>query len=322
MTRRDRAPTDPAPAARHRCVGHRRRPARRPRRGRLHRPAAAPGTGPARTGRPPGRGRRAHGRSRRRGAPHARRGDGSAGRRPARARRRGASRTAPGQTRPGGDQRAGHPVDPPACGPHRPCRRPRRARRIAAGGAGPGRRARRAGARSSRRAARLDRGLLRQPPGGAAVTAAAPRPGSPDATIVAALQAALATEHAAVWAYGVVAAFAADRRDAAVAEATATHRSRRDATERLLSDAGVDPVPAEPGYRVPVPVTDPVSAVQLAVTVETDTAQVWRAVIERSSATGVRSAALEALTGAAVRATRWRAVLEDTPPTVPFPGRP
>jgi hypothetical protein len=35
-----------------------------------------------------------------------------------------------------------------------------------------------------------------------------------------------------------------------------------------------------------------------------------------------RGSALDALTDAAVRATRWRRVGGVTPPTLPFPGRP
>ncbi|MPZ66093.1 MAG: DUF4439 domain-containing protein [Pseudonocardiaceae bacterium] len=143
-----------------------------------------------------------------------------------------------------------------------------------------------------------------------------------DAATVSALQAALAAEHAAVWAYGLIAAYLPVERAEAVADAVATHRARRDATERLLTDAGVGPVTAEPAYRVPEPVDGPADAQRLAVTAETDTAQTWRSAIERSSLRQVRAAALEALTGAAVRAARWRAAAGDETVTVPFPGKP
>ncbi|MBV8541468.1 MAG: ferritin-like domain-containing protein [Pseudonocardiales bacterium] len=140
---------------------------------------------------------------------------------------------------------------------------------------------------------------------------------------VDALQGALAAEHAAIWVYGVTAAFVpstlAERLDAA---ATA-HQARRDATERMLIDAGTPPVPPEPGYRTPEPVTDAASALRLAITAETDAAAAWRSVIERSTADpDLRGAALDALTGAAVRAVRWRAAVGGTPLTVPFPGMP
>lgn len=145
---------------------------------------------------------------------------------------------------------------------------------------------------------------------------------------VEALQSALAAEHAAVWAYGLVGAFLADRLAGQLAEVTVAHRAHRDTTERILLDAGHQPVPAEPGYLVPQPVTDDASALRLAVTAETDAAAAWRSVIEHSATEhdpaepDVRNLALEALTGAAVRAARWRAAAGIAPPTVPFPGAP
>jgi len=140
---------------------------------------------------------------------------------------------------------------------------------------------------------------------------------------VDALQPALAAEHAAVWAYGLAGAFLADSLAEQQAEAAAAHRARRDATERMLLDAGAQPVPPEPGYLTPEPVTDAASALRLAITVETDAAEAWRSVIERSPADpALRRSALDALTAAAVRATRWRAAAGDEPPTVTFPGAP
>ncbi|MBV9163911.1 MAG: ferritin-like domain-containing protein [Pseudonocardiales bacterium] len=140
---------------------------------------------------------------------------------------------------------------------------------------------------------------------------------------VDALQRALAAEHAAIWVYGLVAAFVSNALDSQLDEAATAHQARRDATERVLIDAGAPPVPPEPGYLTPEPVTDAASALRLAITAETDAAAAWRSVIERSPADpGLRGAALEALTGTAVRATRWRATAGATPLTVPFPGAP
>ncbi|MGQ0775842.1 MAG: ferritin-like domain-containing protein [Pseudonocardiales bacterium] len=138
-----------------------------------------------------------------------------------------------------------------------------------------------------------------------------------------ALQSALAAEHAAVWAYGLVGAFLADELTDQLAEAAAAHRARRDGTERVLIDAGAQPVPAEPGYLTPEPVTDHASALRLTITVETDTAAAWRSVIEHSPAEpSLRRAALDGLTAAAVQAARWRVTLGSIPATVPFPGMP
>ena len=140
---------------------------------------------------------------------------------------------------------------------------------------------------------------------------------------VAALQGALAAEHAAVWVYGVAGAFVSNALARRLDEAATAHQARRNATERMLIDAGVPPVPPEPGYLSPEPVTDAASALRLVITAETDTAAAWRSVVERSPADAdVRGAALEALTAAAVRATRWRQTAGAVLLTVPFPGTP
>lgn len=138
---------------------------------------------------------------------------------------------------------------------------------------------------------------------------------------VAALQAALAAEHAAVWAYDLASAFVTGSAASQLREAANTHQARRDATQRLLVDAGVQPVPPEPGYLTPEPVTDMASAVRLAITAETDVASGWRSVLERSAPDPtLRGMALDALVDSAVRAARWRASAGITPVTVPFPG--
>ncbi len=140
---------------------------------------------------------------------------------------------------------------------------------------------------------------------------------------VDAVQAALAAEHAAVWVYGLAGAFVPDGLAGQLGAAAVEHRARRDATERMLIDAGAQPMPAEPGYLTPEPVTDTASALRLAITAETDAAAAWRSVVERGPADPVlRGAAVEALSRAAVRAARWRATAGITPLTVPFPGTP
>lgn len=138
---------------------------------------------------------------------------------------------------------------------------------------------------------------------------------------VDAMQAALAAEHAAVWAYGVAGAFVPEALAGKLNEAATAHQARRDATERALIDVGALPVPPEPGYLTPEPVTDAASALRLTITAETDAAAAWRSVVERSPADlGLRGTALDALTGAAVRAARWRTIAGTSPVTVPFPG--
>lgn len=153
-----------------------------------------------------------------------------------------------------------------------------------------------------------------------------------------ALNDALAAEHGAVYAYGVVAAFARAPRGDAVAAATAAHAARRDAATEALTADGATAVPSATGYALPVTVTDGVTALQLAVAVEDATAQAWRAVLERSVAaaepggpTGpvpdgrpldLRTTAVAALTDCAVRAAGWRVALGSVPATTAFPGQP
>ncbi|TQI94052.1 ferritin-like domain-containing protein [Amycolatopsis cihanbeyliensis] len=137
-----------------------------------------------------------------------------------------------------------------------------------------------------------------------------------------ALQQALAAEHAAIWVYGLVAAYLPGDFDRGVREGAAAHRDRRDAAERMLTAAGGTPQPAEPAYPPPQPVTDQPSAMALVVVAETDAAQAWRGVLERTDDTALRSMAAESLLGSATRVTRWRADAGTTPAANPLPGTP
>jgi hypothetical protein len=137
-----------------------------------------------------------------------------------------------------------------------------------------------------------------------------------------AVQAALGAEHAAVWVYELVSAFLPAALAGPMQEGMTGHRARRDATERLLAAAGLTPRPAEPAYLPPKPVTDQASAIAVLVAAEVDCSVAWRAALERTDNGDVRKAALEALTAAAVRATRWRKAAGLTPVAVPMPGVP
>jgi uncharacterized protein DUF4439 len=137
-----------------------------------------------------------------------------------------------------------------------------------------------------------------------------------------AVQQALGAEHAAVWVYGLVSAFLPASFDPAALEGMTAHRARRDATERLLAATGATPRPAEPAYLPPQPVTDQASAIAVLITAESDAAVAWRAVLERTDDAAVRRSALESLTAAAVRATRWRKVGGQAPAAVALPGQP
>jgi hypothetical protein len=136
------------------------------------------------------------------------------------------------------------------------------------------------------------------------------------------LAGALAAEEAAIYAYGPIGVKltgAGDRAEARSAETA--HRSRRDTLVSKLSQLKASTAPAPAGYELPFAVTDRATALKLAIQVEDGVAQAWRVVLPVTEA-GDRSAALSAMTDAAVRATRWRRLAAVSPVTLPFPGRP
>jgi hypothetical protein len=133
-----------------------------------------------------------------------------------------------------------------------------------------------------------------------------------------ALQQALAAEYAAIWIYGLATAFLAGGKD--VATGAAAHRAVRDAARRWVATAGATPKPAAAAYRPPSPVTGAASARTALIAAETDCAAAWRAVIEATSRASMRTHALDALTGAAVRATGWRQASDIVPSAHPLPG--
>jgi hypothetical protein len=133
---------------------------------------------------------------------------------------------------------------------------------------------------------------------------------------------ALAAEHAAIFAYGLIGARLDDDDEIdAAREAEAVHRQRRDALVVLLHQRGVTPPVAAAAYDLPFPVTDADSARQLAVLLEERVGVVWRAALAAVTRED-REVVLEALVDTAVRATRWRIIAGIEPATVPFPGAP
>ena len=136
---------------------------------------------------------------------------------------------------------------------------------------------------------------------------------------VEAVQTALGTEHAALWTYGMVSAFLGNQA-AAVAEGANAHRARRDTTERWLRDHSATPNPPAAAYLPPAPVSDGPTALAALIAVEQDTCAAWRGVLERTDDGALRTTALEALTTAAVRATRWRKAAGTNPASIEMPG--
>ncbi|PRY42561.1 ferritin-like domain-containing protein [Umezawaea tangerina] len=146
-----------------------------------------------------------------------------------------------------------------------------------------------------------------------------PPTGKPTGDAIQAVQDALATEHAAVWTYGLVSAFLKEQADQTAAGAN-SHRARRDATERILRDTNAEPVPPAPAYLPPAPVTDAASSIAALVAVEIDGCTAWRGVLDRTEDQDLRRSALDALTSCAVRATRWRKTGGLTPTSLALPG--
>ncbi|APB00332.1 ferritin-like domain-containing protein [Nocardia seriolae] len=133
---------------------------------------------------------------------------------------------------------------------------------------------------------------------------------------------ALSAEYAAVYAYGVIAAYANHDRDRLVAEYVAAHRARRDAIIDALKASGATvPEPAA-AYTSPVNVNDPIPAAKLAVTVESDTAAAWYYLVERAETPELRRTGIEALTECALRLATWQSILGTSPVTAAFPGKP
>ncbi|MFJ5535348.1 ferritin-like domain-containing protein [Streptomyces sp. NPDC093261] len=130
---------------------------------------------------------------------------------------------------------------------------------------------------------------------------------------LAALQAALGAEHAAVYGYGVVGGRVQRSRRAEAQAAYDAHRARRDELVRAVRDLGGTPEAAAAGYALPFPVPDSAAAVRLAAELEERVAGVYADLVRASTGARRRSAA-EALREAAVRAVRWSGE------SVAFPG--
>jgi hypothetical protein len=138
---------------------------------------------------------------------------------------------------------------------------------------------------------------------------------------VAALQAALAAEHAALWAYGLVAAY--DAADAAtIASMISAHQVVRDSVADLVVRGGGTPVGPAPAYSTPHPVTDATSARAVALVLEEDCAAAWRAVIGSTDDAVLRGLALNILTDTAGRMVTWKTLAKAKKVTTAFPGQP
>jgi sugar phosphate isomerase/epimerase len=154
------------------------------------------------------------------------------------------------------------------------------------------------------------------------MTASSPEDPRLDQIAVAALQNALAAEHAAIWCYSLAVAFLSGDDAARAREDERAHRELRNQVEETLTRLGAPAVSAQPAYATPRPVTDGASAAALAVVAETDALAAWRSVLERTDDRALRQAALDTLTAGTLRCARWRVAVGERPTIPIFPGRP
>ena len=130
---------------------------------------------------------------------------------------------------------------------------------------------------------------------------------------VDAAQRALAAEHAARWAYGVLTPHAGDRAPLGVPSLLA-HQDHRDALVDWLRGRHEVPVVARPGYALPFDIATPATVASLARRVEDGCARQWIQVIQ--AAVGERSLLRLAQTGlsdSGARRVRWGGVPDALP---------
>jgi Domain of unknown function (DUF4439) len=147
------------------------------------------------------------------------------------------------------------------------------------------------------------------------VSSPAPPPPRSAVATTAALQSALAAEHAAVYGYGIVGANLTGSRQAAAMTNWVAHQVARDTLEAMIRSRGSEPVPAAVAYRLPVTVRTPGQAVSLAVLLEDRVATAYLGLVALSDISVRQFGALQ-VRAAALRAAAWRGS------TVPFPGLP
>jgi len=128
-------------------------------------------------------------------------------------------------------------------------------------------------------------------------------------TLLDALQTTLEGEHAAVYVYGVLGARTSQSAEpqlfADVADAYATHRSRRDQLMTMVRDAGGTPSAAEPAYELPEPLLTPAQVTRAALQIERACATTYAWLVANSVGPD-RRWAINALTNTAVRELTFR----------------
>jgi hypothetical protein len=144
------------------------------------------------------------------------------------------------------------------------------------------------------------------------VTRGAARAQDPLDVQVVGLQAALAGEHAAVWAHGRAAGELSGRARTRALVGLDEHRRARDRLRSQLVTLGATPVEAAPAYVEPEPVEDAAGARGLLAHVEQSLVATY-ADLAAASPPAARQAAAQAAARAGVRALGWGATPEAFP---------
>lgn len=133
---------------------------------------------------------------------------------------------------------------------------------------------------------------------------------------IAALQATLAGEHAAVWGYALLGPRLDTEQAAWARRSYESHRALRDKWEAVLLDLDTEPEAARPAYELPFPVDDSAAARRLARHLEDGCAAVYADLVAAATSAEIRVAAADELAECVLRAIDWGADLSA------FPGLP
>jgi hypothetical protein len=127
-------------------------------------------------------------------------------------------------------------------------------------------------------------------------------------TTLAALQAALAAEHATIYGYGVAAARMQGTDQQYAMASLNAHQLQRDRLIALITALGATPVAALPAYQLPFAVNSQATARQLAAQLEQgDAGAAWDLTAASAPASSLRGLAINWLADAAQRAAHWGA---------------
>ncbi|MFG3439713.1 ferritin-like domain-containing protein [Nonomuraea sp. NPDC047897] len=132
---------------------------------------------------------------------------------------------------------------------------------------------------------------------------------------------ALAGEHAAVFAYGLIGARTTGALRTRMARAFDAHRAHRDRLRSFITARGGRPAEAEPSYAVPVVPTTAAEAVRVAVHVEEGVAATYLELVACDDAALRRYAAL-ALQESVTRSYSFQPSLDAAFPGMPAPAPP